>query len=68
MLDAGDGETVEMRLAARGTAVDGSLPLDGLFTATQSDALPLAERGSMSGTLMLADDGTLQSLTLTLSP
>ncbi len=68
VLDAGDGETVEMRLAARGTAVDGSLPLDGLFTATQSDALPLAERGSMSGTLMFADDGTLQSLTLTLSP
>lgn len=68
VLDAGGGETVEMRLAARGTAADGSLPLDGLFTATQSDALPLAERGSMSGTLMLADDGTLQSLTLTLGP
>ncbi len=68
VLDAGGGETVEMRLAARGTAADGSLPLDGLFTATQSDALPLAERGSMSGTLMFADDGTLQSLTLTLSP
>ncbi len=68
VLDAGGGETVEMRLAARGTAADGSLPLDGLFTATQSDALPLAERGSMSGTLMFADDSTLQSLTLTLSP
>lgn len=68
VLDAGGGETVEMRLAARGTAADGSLPLDGLFTATQSDALPLAERGSMSGTLMLADDGALQSLTLTLGP
>ena len=68
VLDAGGGETVEMRLAARGSAADGSLPLDGLFTATQSDALPLAGRGSMSGTLMLADDGTLQSLTLTLSP
>lgn len=68
VLDAGGGETVEMRLAARGTVADGSLPLDGLFTATQSDMLPLAERGSMSGTLMLADDGTLQSLTLTLGP
>ncbi|MCY4517068.1 MAG: sigma-70 family RNA polymerase sigma factor [Acidimicrobiaceae bacterium] len=61
-------QSVEMRLAARGAMVDGSLPLEGLFTATQSDALPLAERGSMSGTLMFADDGTLQSLALTLSP
>ena len=68
VLDAGGGETVEMRLAARGAAVDGSLPLEGLFTATQSDALPLAERGSMSGTLVFADDASLQSLSLTLGP
>ena len=47
---------------------DGSLPLEGLFTATQSDALPLAERGSMTGTLVFADDGAPQSLTLTLGP
>lgn len=68
VLDAGDGQQVEMRLAARGAMVDGSLPLEGLFTATQSDALPLAERGSMTGTLVFADDGALQSLTLTLGP
>ena len=68
VLDAGGGETVEMRLAARGAAVDGSLPLEGLFTATQSDALPLAERGSMSGTLVFVDDASLQSLSLTLGP
>lgn len=68
VIDAGNGETVEMRLAARGTAADSSLPLDGLFTATQSDALPLAQRGSMSGTLVLSDNGEPQSLSLTLGP
>ncbi len=68
VIDAGNGETVEMRLAARGTAADSSLPLEGLFTATQSDALPLAQRGSMSGTLVLSGDGELRSLSLTLGP
>lgn len=68
VLDVGGGESVEMRLAARGAATDGALPLEGVFTATQSDALPLAERGSMSGTLMFADDAAPQSLTLTLGP
>lgn len=62
------GDVVEMRVAARGTQVDGSLPLEGLFTATPSEALPLAERGSLSGTVALAADGTPQSLTLTFGP
>ena len=68
VIDAGNGDTVEMRLAARGTASGSSLPLEGLFTATQSDALPLAQRGSMVGALTLDDNGEPQSLSLTLGP
>ena len=68
VLAPSDGENVEMRLAARGSAVDGSLPLEGVFTATPSETLPLTERGSLSGTMVLSADGTPQSLTLTLGP
>ncbi|WP_419921789.1 RNA polymerase sigma factor [Candidatus Poriferisodalis sp.] len=68
VLAPSDGDNVEMRLAARGSAVDGSLPLEGVFTATPSETLPLTERGSLSGTMVLSGDGTPQSLTLTLGP
>ena len=63
-----DGASAEMRLAARGTANDdGSLAMTGFFTATGTEALPLAERGTISGTLTLDADGMPASLSITLT-
>lgn len=63
-----DGMSAEMRLAARGTANDdGSLAMTGFFTATGTESLPLAERGSLSGTLTLDADGMPASLSITLT-
>ena len=62
-----DGASAEMRLAARGTANDdGSLAMTGFFTATGTESLPLAERGTISGTLTLDADGMPASLSITL--
>ena len=58
----------EMRLAARGTANDdGSLAMTGFFSGTGTESLPLAERGNLSGTLMLDADGMPASLSITLT-
>ncbi|WP_419944146.1 RNA polymerase sigma factor [Candidatus Poriferisodalis sp.] len=63
-----DGASAEMRLAARGTANDdGSLAMTGFFTATGTESLPLAERGTISGTLTLDADGMPASLSITLT-
>ena len=63
-----DGASAEMRLAARGTANDdGSLAMTGFFTAAGTESLPLAERGNLSGTLMLDADGMPASLSITLT-
>ncbi|WP_419551570.1 sigma-70 family RNA polymerase sigma factor [Candidatus Poriferisodalis sp.] len=63
-----DGVSAEMRLAARGSDNgDGSLSMTGVFTATPTEPLPLAERGTLSGTLTLDADGMPQSLTVTLT-
>lgn len=63
-----DGMSAEMRLAARGTANDdGSLAMTGFFTATGTESLPLAERGTVSGTLTLDADGMPASLSITLT-
>ncbi len=63
-----DGVSAEMRLAARGTANDdGSLQMTGYFTATGTESLPLAERGDLSGTLILDADGMPASLSITLT-
>lgn len=63
-----DGASAEMRLAARGTAnADGSLAMTGVFTGTPTESLPLAERGTLSGTLTLDADGLPQSLAVTLT-
>ena len=69
VFDAGDdGVSAEMRLAARGSENgDGSLSMTGVFTATPTEALPLAVRGTLSGTLTLDADGMPQSLTVTLT-
>ncbi|WP_419933488.1 RNA polymerase sigma factor [Candidatus Poriferisodalis sp.] len=62
-----DGASAEMRLAARGTANDdGSLAMTGFFTATGTESLPLAERGTISGTLTLDAEGMPASLSITL--
>ena len=58
----------EMRLAARGTANDdGSLAMTGFFSGTGTESLPLAERGNLSGTLTLDNDGMPASLSVTLT-
>lgn len=63
-----DGQSAEMRLAARGTANDdGSLAMTGFFTGTGTESLPLAERGTLSGTLTLDADGMPASLSITLT-
>ncbi|WP_420625120.1 sigma-70 family RNA polymerase sigma factor [Candidatus Poriferisodalis sp.] len=63
-----DGVSAEMRLAARGSENgDGSLSMIGVFTAAPTEALPLAVRGTLSGTLTLDVDGMPQSLTVTLT-
>lgn len=63
-----DGASAEMRLAARGTAnADGSLAMTGVFTGTPTESLPLAERGTLSGTLTLDADGLPHSLAVTLT-
>jgi RNA polymerase sigma-70 factor (ECF subfamily) len=63
-----DGMSAEMRLAARGTANDdGSLAMTGFFTATGTEALPLAERGNLSGTLTLDAEGMPAALSITLT-
>lgn len=63
-----DGMSAEMRLAARGTANDdGSLAMTGFFTATGTESLPLAERGTISGTLTLDAEGMPASLSITLT-
>ena len=63
-----DGASAEMRLAARGTANDdGSLAMTGFFTATGTESLPLAERGTISGTLTLDAEGMPASLSITLT-
>ncbi|MXZ16095.1 MAG: sigma-70 family RNA polymerase sigma factor [Acidimicrobiales bacterium] len=63
-----DGVSAEMRLAARGTANDdGSLAMTGFFTATGTKSLPLAERGTLTGTLTLDSDGMPASLSITLT-
>ena len=63
-----DGTSAEMRLAARGTAnADGSLAMTGVFTGTPTESLPIAERGTLSGTLTLDADGRPQSLAVTLT-
>ena len=68
VLAPGSGGETEVRLAARGAQSGDELPLAGLFTAAPSEALPLSERGSLAGTMMLAADGTPLSLTLTFGP
>ena len=63
-----DGMSAEMRLAARGTANDdGSLAMTGFFTATGTESLPLAERGTISGTLTLDAEGMPAALSITLT-
>ena len=63
-----DGQSAEMRLAARGTANDdGSLAMSGFFTATGTESLPLAERGNLSGALTLDAEGMPASLSITLT-
>ena len=63
-----DGASAEMRLAARGTENDdGSLSMTGVFTGTPTESLPLADRGTLSGTLTLDADGMPQSLAVTLT-
>ncbi len=64
-----DGASAELRLAARGTANDdGTLAMTGFFTAAGTEALPLAARGDLGGTLSLDEDGTPVSLSITLTP
>lgn len=63
-----DGVSAEMRLAARGTANDdGTLTMTGFFTGTGTESLPLAERGTLSGTLTLDADGMPTALSITLT-
>jgi predicted DNA-binding protein (UPF0251 family) len=63
-----DGASAEMRLAARGSANDdGALSMTGVFSAAPTASLPLAERGTLSGTLTLDSDGLPASLSVTLT-
>ena len=63
-----DGQSAEMRLAARGTANDdGSLAMTGFFTGTGTESLPLAERGTLTGTLTLDAEGMPAALSITLT-